>query len=93
MTETGNRTKLTVLVATYATLIASVGVVGLGFFTFFYMVQNATTVEKAKAAETSMSNFVVVGQYKGCDVVRWHDNMLADYRYFLHCENQPKWYP
>ena len=33
------------------------------------------------------SNFTVVDQYKGCDVVQWHYSPLAEYKYFLHCNN------
>ena len=80
-----NKAELTSLGAA----VACVSVVWLGFFAFLYMVQNATTVEKAEATEASTSNFVVVGQYKGCDVVRWGSDMLASYKYFLHCESNP----
>ena len=32
-------------------------------------------------------NFEVVDNYKGrCDVVRWTNNQLAEYKYFLHCD-------
>jgi len=31
------------------------------------------------------SNFEVVDKYKNCDLVRWSDNGLAEYKYFLHC--------
>ena len=27
----------------------------------------------------------VVDTYKGCDVVRWTNNGLSEYKYFLHC--------
>jgi hypothetical protein len=27
----------------------------------------------------------VVGTYKECDVVRWTNNGLSEYKYFLHC--------
>jgi hypothetical protein len=83
-----SKAQLTALAATCGTAIACIGVVWLGFFSFFYMVQNATFTNNEKVPETPTSNFVVIGQYKGCDLVRWHDNMLADYRYFLYCENQ-----
>ena len=34
--------------------------------------------------------FEVVDKYKGCDVVRWEQKGLAEYKYFLHCsENRP----
>jgi hypothetical protein len=29
--------------------------------------------------------FEVVDKYKGCDVVRWEQAGLAEYKYFLHC--------
>ena len=29
--------------------------------------------------------FEVVDKYKGCDVVRWEQKGLAEYKYFLHC--------
>lgn len=29
----------------------------------------------------------VVGQYKGCDIIQWHYGPLAEYKYFLHCNN------
>jgi len=27
----------------------------------------------------------VVDTYKGCDVVRWSTNKMAEYKYFLYC--------
>ena len=27
----------------------------------------------------------VVGQYKECDIIRWTNNQLAEYKYFLYC--------
>ena len=27
----------------------------------------------------------VVGTYKECDIVRWTNHQLADYKYFLYC--------
>ena len=27
----------------------------------------------------------VVDTYEGCDIVRWSDNRLAEYKYFLYC--------
>jgi hypothetical protein len=35
--------------------------------------------------DTPSSNFAVVDNYKGCEVVRW-GNGFADYKYFLHCD-------
>jgi hypothetical protein len=33
----------------------------------------------------SRGTFKVIDQYKGCDLVQYQYNMLADYKYFLHC--------
>ena len=41
---------------------------------------------KPAEAAPPQSNFTVIEQYKGCDVVQWHYGMLAEYKYFLHCE-------
>ena len=30
----------------------------------------------------------VVGEYKGCDIIQWHYGQLAEYKYFLYCENK-----
>ena len=37
--------------------------------------------------EDTKTHAEVVDTYKGCDVVRWSSHQLAEYRYFLHCEN------
>ena len=29
----------------------------------------------------------VVGTYKGCDIIQWQYGPLAEYQYFLHCNN------
>jgi hypothetical protein len=33
-------------------------------------------------------SFEVVDTYKGCDVVRYTQHQVAEYKYFLHCENK-----
>jgi hypothetical protein len=33
-------------------------------------------------------SFEVVDTYKGCDVVRYAPHQVAEYKYFLHCENK-----
>jgi len=35
---------------------------------------------------TPESNFEVVDKYKNCEVVRWTDNQLANYQFFLNCK-------
>jgi hypothetical protein len=29
----------------------------------------------------------VVGTYKECDIIQWHYGPLAEYKYFLYCNN------
>ena len=45
--------------------------------------------ENAKEPVEPKGSFEVVDNYKGCDVVRWTNNQLAEYKYFLHCNNTP----
>ena len=59
-------------------------VVGMVFLTGIYVF--ISPVENAEALDTKGS-FEVVDTYKGrCDVVRWTNNQLAEYKYFLHCD-------
>ena len=58
-------------------------VVGMGFLSLFYVF--ISPVENAEALEPK-GKFEVVDTYKGCDVVRWTNNQLAEYKYFLDCE-------
>ena len=58
-------------------------VVGMVFLTGIYVF--ISPVENAEALDTKGS-FEVVDTYKGCDVVRWTNNHLAEYKYFLHCD-------
>jgi hypothetical protein len=30
--------------------------------------------------------FEVVDNYKGCDIIRWENSMLAEYKYFMRCD-------
>lgn len=30
----------------------------------------------------------VVGQYKECDIIQWYYGPLAEYKYFLYCEDK-----
>jgi len=30
----------------------------------------------------------VVGTYKECDIIRWTNHQLAEYKYFLYCPNK-----
>ena len=39
------------------------------------------------STKPSQNNFEVVDTYKGCDVVQYTNSHLAEYKYFLHCNN------
>jgi hypothetical protein len=51
------------------------------FYSGFYMLkpQNHTVTPK--------TNFEVVDIYKECKVVKWNNDMQAEFKYFLHCNN------
>lgn len=40
--------------------------------------------DNATAANTGRAE--VVDKYRGCDIVRWSQSQLAEYKYFLYCE-------
>ena len=58
-------------------------VIGVGFVSLSYVF--LIPEDNIKPVEPK-SNFEVVDNYKGCDVVRWTNNQLAEYKYFLHCD-------
>jgi hypothetical protein len=41
--------------------------------------------EPNKQPITPKTNFEVIDEYKGCDIVRWTQSNFAEYKYFLHC--------
>ena len=43
-----------------------------------------------KTPQEQSNNFEVVDSYNGCDVVRWENSSLAEYKYFLYCNNTVK---
>ncbi len=57
-------------------------VIGMAFISGFYVFTQEDEPEAPK------SNFEVVDTYEGCDVVRWHYSMLAEYKYFLVCSSK-----
>jgi hypothetical protein len=62
-------------------------VVGMAFLSLFMVINPGENVKPAEALD-SKSNFEVVDNYKGCDVVQWHYSMLAEYKYFLDCNKE-----
>ncbi len=61
-------------------------VIGVVFITGFYVFTQEDNQETQ--SNTPTSNFTVVETYKGCDVVQWHYGMLAEYKYFLYCNEK-----
>ena len=39
----------------------------------------------SQSPQSPQSNFEVIDHYKDCDFVRWSNNQLSEYKYFLHC--------
>ena len=37
--------------------------------------------------DESSTSGEVVGKYEECDIIRWTQHNLAEYKYFLYCEN------
>ena len=61
---------------------AAVGLGIVGLFVLLICIQNPKPSPQ-KGVESP--RFEVVDEYKGCDVVRWEQKRLAEYKYFLHC--------
>ena len=60
-------------------------VIGMASLSLIVMI---STGEDAEALDTKGS-FEVVDRYQDrCDVVQWHYSMLAEYKYFLVCDNK-----
>jgi hypothetical protein len=59
-------------------------VIGIGFITGLYVF--TMNDEPQTQPVTPKSSFEVIDTYKGCDVVRWTQPNLAEYKYFLHCQ-------
>jgi hypothetical protein len=63
-------------------------VIGMSTLTVFYIVfapYNSQEVQEVQEQSNPKGNFTVIDTYKGCDLVQWQYNMLADYKYFLYC--------
>jgi hypothetical protein len=60
-------------------------IIGMSSLIVIYMLFETILKPAAPEVSTPKSNFEVVDSYKGCDVVRWSDNGMANYKYFLHC--------
>ena len=58
-------------------------VLGMSSLTLFYMVNVA--LDGKDQPTQPKTKFEVVDKYKNCDLLRWTDNQLADYKYVLYC--------
>ena len=59
-------------------------VLGMASLSLIVLISTGEDVKPAEALDAK-GTFTVVSQYKGCDVVQWHYDMLAEYKYFLDC--------
>ena len=59
-------------------------IVGMGVLSLFMVIHPGEDVKPSPPDQ----KFEVVDTYKGCDVVRWTNNQLAEYKYFLHCDKK-----
>ena len=57
----------------------TLGVVGIGMLIIGALAMNDTPIDQP--------SFEVVDTYKGCDIVRYAPHQVAEYKYFLYCEN------
>ena len=62
-------------------------VIGMASLSLIVQISTRKDVKPVDALDAldSKGTFTVVSQYKGCDVVQWHYDMLAEYKYFLDC--------
>ena len=61
---------------------AVVGVVGFGILIL------AGLAAVTNNGDIDEPLFEVVDTYKGCDIVRYAPHQVAEYKYFLHCEDK-----
>jgi hypothetical protein len=61
---------------------AGIIVVVVGLFILF-----ASLTLQSQNPPVESQSTKVVGEYKGCDIIQWHYGPLAEYHYFLHCNN------
>ena len=58
-------------------------VVVVGLFILFVILIGQSQNPPVESQSTK-----VVGTYKECDIIQWHYGPLAEYKYFLYCENK-----
>jgi hypothetical protein len=55
------------------------------FIVFCLLCSLTIWLSGSKTVEDNEQSTKVVGQYKECDIVRWTNSGLAEYKYFLFC--------
>ncbi len=60
-------------------------IIGMSSLASVYFLFEVILKPATPNASASKNNFEVVDSYKGCDVVRWSENSIAEYKYFLDC--------
>lgn len=63
-------------------------VTGFCFAVLYFMVPTIIDgFRKPSSIQATQSNFKVVDTYRGkCDVVRWEQSNIAEYKYFMRCD-------
>ena len=51
-----------------------------------FMLLMLVIANRSTDVSNSTSSGEVVGKYKECDIIRWTQHDLAEYKYFLYCE-------
>ena len=57
----------------------TLGAVGIAMLIIGALAMNDTSINE--------SSFEVVDKYKECDIIRYAPHQVAEYKYFLYCEN------
>ena len=61
-------------------------ITGVSFALTFNMLYSVVLQPSKPAPQKS--NFEVVANYEGCDIIRWENSMFAEYKYFLMCKDK-----
>ena len=55
----------------------TIGIVGIAMIGVAILSNNDVPIDQPSTK--------VVGKYKECDIIRWTNNQLSEYKYFLYC--------
>lgn len=70
----------------YARAVVLGAVLGMSSLTLIYMM--GVALDTKPQPTKPPSKFEVVDHYKDCDLLRWADGHLAEYKYVLYCPNK-----